>query len=264
MIPVSRSFCRRLLCGALLGCLALSALGAETFTFMADRVESSMAKGKEKTVLTGRVRISSGTLSIKADRVELQGKDSERLICSGSVVADDSERGVHIETPSLRYERKDKFSHMEGASILVDQKNKVVLKAQWIENSGETEITVAQVNVRILKDKLACRSEYALYRRGENLLELSGAPSVYKDGDQYRASRIVVNTDSEEIKLEGEVAGSIQSSDTDKKSDAGKTAAPADSPEASPASDGTLPTPESSGGDSTDADGASTSGAQSE
>jgi|GEM_PF-380378 len=228
-ISIGRPLSRRLVCGALyLGCLALALLPAETFSFTADRVESSMAKGKEKTVLTGRVRISSGTLAIRAERVELQGKDSDRLVCTGSVVADDSDRGIHIETPSLRYDRMDKFSHMEGASILVDRKNKVVLKAQWIENSGQTDITIAQVNVRILKDKLACRSEYALYRRGENLLELSGAPSVYKDGDQYRASRIVVNTDSEEIKLEGEVAGSIQSTDGDKKTDEpGKGQAPA-------------------------------------
>lgn len=206
-------------CLALFLCLwlgAASALSAETFSFSSDRVESVMAQGKERTVLTGRVRITSGSLAIKADRVELVGKDSDLLLCTGAVVADDSDRAIHLETPSLRYERKRKFSHMEGASVLVDKKNKVVLKAQWIENSGETDITVAQVNVRILKDKLACRSEYALYRRADKILELSGAPSVYKEGDNYRASRIVVNTDSEEIKLEGDVAGSIQSSD-DKK-----------------------------------------------
>jgi lipopolysaccharide export system protein LptA len=192
---------------------AATGLSAETFNFSSDRVESVMAQGKERTVLSGRVRITSGTLSISADRVELVGKDSDLLLCTGSVVADDSDRAIHLETPSLRYERKRKFSHMEGASVLVDQKNKVVLKAQWIENSGETDITVAQVNVRILKDKLACRSEYAVYRRADKILELSGAPSVRKDGDDYRASRIVVNTDSEEIKLEGDVSGSIQSSD---------------------------------------------------
>lgn len=203
-----------------LGLCAAAGLSAETFNFSSDRVESVQAQGKERTILSGRVRITSGTLFIKADRVELVGKDSEVLLCTGSVVADDSDRAIHLETPSLRYERKRKFSHMEGASVLVDKKNKVVLKAQWIENSGETDITVAQVNVRILKDKLACRSEYALYRRADKILELSGAPSVRKDGDDYRASRIVVNTDSEEIKLEGDVQGSIQSSDDKKGADA--------------------------------------------
>lgn len=212
-------------------CLGVAcALPAETFNFSSDRVESVMAQGKERTILTGRVHITSGTLAIKAERVELVGKDSDLLLCTGAVVADDSERAIHLETPSLRYERKRKFSHMEGASVLVDKKNKVVLKAQWIENSGETDITVAQVNVRILKDKLACRSEYALYRRADKILELSGAPSVYKEGDTYRASRIVVNTDSEEIKLEGDVAGSIQSSDDKKGPDSPKEGPGASAP----------------------------------
>jgi lipopolysaccharide export system protein LptA len=233
---------------ALCLCLgAARALSAETFTFSSDRVESVMAQGKERTVLTGRVRITSGTLAIKADRVELVGKDSDLLLCTGAVVADDSDRAIHLETPSLRYERKRKFSHMEGASVLVDKKNKVVLKALWIENSGETDITVAQVNVRILKDKLACRSEYALYRRAEKILELSGAPSVYKEGDNYRASRIVVNTDSEEIKLEGDVAGSIQSSDDKKGADSQKggpeAAAPAGSEPAAVPSQPSAPPP---------------------
>ena len=63
--------------------------------------------------------------------------------------------------------------------------------------------------MRIVKDKLACRSEYALYRRKDNILELTGAPSASKEGDDYRASRIVVNTDTDDIQLEGEVKGSV-------------------------------------------------------
>jgi ABC-type multidrug transport system fused ATPase/permease subunit len=65
------------------------------------------------------------------------------------------------------------------------------------------------VAVRILKDKLACRAEYALYRRKDNELELTGSPSAYKDGDEYKATRILVNTDTEDIRLEGEVSGSV-------------------------------------------------------
>ena len=68
---------------------------------------------------------------------------------------------------------------------------------------------MAEVAVRILKDKLACRAEYALYRRKENTLELTGSPSAYKDGDKYEASRIIVNTETEDIQLEGQVKGSV-------------------------------------------------------
>lgn len=104
-----------------------------------------------------------------------------------------------------------------------------MLRAEWIENDGGNELTLAQVAVRILKDKLACRAEYALYRRKDNELELTGSPSAYKDGDEYRATRILVNTETEDIHLEGEVSGSV----SDKK----------DGPDKAP------PAPKASGGE---------------
>lgn len=225
--------------GFFAGILSLMAIGfarAESFSFSADRVESSLAAGKERTVLAGRARVTSGSLLITADRIELSGKNWNFLECKGKVVAVDSERGIKIESPVLSYDRKKKLSHMEGPSILEDRENKIVLKANWIENDGETETTFAQVSVRILKEGLACRSEYAYYRKNENSLELTGAPVAYKDGDEYRATRIVVNTESEEIKLEGEVSGKIESS-TDKKDEppsAPKGEAPKEPPSSSP------------------------------
>lgn len=215
--------------------LALAAVlpaAAEPFSFTADRVESVLAAGKERTVLSGRARVKSGSLLISADRIELSGKDYGLLECSGSVEAFDSERGIRIQSPRLSYERKTKLSRMEGPSVLEDRKNRVVLKADWIENDGKKETTLAQVNVRILKEGLSCRAEYAFYRRAEKLLELSGAPVAYKDGDEYRASRIVVDTETEEIRLEGRVEGKIVSSQDE-------TAAPPAAPPAGAAAPGT-------------------------
>ncbi len=169
-----------------------------------------MAEGKERTILSGRAKVKSGTLSITAERIEISGKDFNSLECSGGVIAIDDERGIKIDTPRLLYDRQRKFSHMEGPSVLEDRKNRVVLKALWIENDGQSDVTVAEVSVRILKAGLACRAEYAIYRRADKMLELTGAPSVYKNGDEYRASRIVVNTDTEEISLEGAVQGTIK------------------------------------------------------
>jgi len=121
----------------------------------------------------------------------------------------DTEREIHLDAPTLYYDRTRKLTRTQGPSVLQDDKNKLVLKAEWIESDGENEITLAEVAVRILKDKLACRAEYALYRRKENTLELTGSPSAYKDGDKYEASRIIVNTETEDIQLEGQVKGSV-------------------------------------------------------
>ena len=194
-------------------CLA-SLAGAESVSFSADSVQSSLAKGKERTILEGRAKARTGSVSIEADRIELFGKDFTYLQCTGKVVVVDAERQIRLESSNLYYDRDRKLTRAQGPSVLQDDRNKLVLKAEWIENDGGNEVTLAQVAVRILKDKLACRAEYALYRRKDNELELTGAPSAYKDGDEYKATRILVNTETEDIRLEGEVSGSV----TEKKS----------------------------------------------
>ncbi len=209
--------------------LALSILAAgaaaEPVDFSADSVQSTLAKGKERTILIGQAKVRTGSISISADRIELFGKDFPFLDCTGSVKVVDTERQIRLEAPSLYYDRDKKLTRTQGPSVLQDDKNKLVLKAEWIENDGTNEVTLAQVAVRIVKDKLACRSEYALYRRKDNSLELSGSPSAYKDGDEYKASRIIVNTETEDIQLEGDVSGTVSDKNKADKDKGGKDAA---------------------------------------
>jgi lipopolysaccharide export system protein LptA len=205
----TRATIRLLLATLLCGPFLVETASPEPITFSADSVQSSLAKDKERTILTGKASVKTGSISILADRIELFGKDFTFLECSGSVTVVDTERQIRLEAPSLYYDRTKKLTRAQGPSVLQDDRNKLVLKAEWIESDGEKEITLAEVAVRILKDKLACRAEYALYRRNENILELTGAPSAYKDGDKYEASRIIVNTETEDIHLEGEVKGSV-------------------------------------------------------
>ena len=227
---------------------------AETFAFSADRVTSSMVEGKERTVLEGRARVKSGTLSIEADRIELSGKDFSLLECTGSVRAVDDEEGLRIETAHLLYDRKRKFSHMDGNTVIEDLRNQVVLKARWVDNDGSSRVMVAEVSVRILKDALSCRSEYAIYRRDEKVLELTGAPVAYKNGDEYRATRIVINTDTEDVRLEGAVQGTLStgsgSGETDKAGAAPVTPVTPATPAtpAAPVTPETAPPPAESGG----------------
>ena len=206
--------------------LAAAGVWPDSVSFSADSVESVLAKGREHTILSGRARVTTGKVSISADRIELFGKDFQYMQCSGSVIVRDEDSGITLRSPELYYDRELKLSRATGPSVLEDAKNKLVLKAEWIENDGENEVMVAQVAVRILKEDLACRAEYAIYRRKDKHLELTGAPSADKSGDVYHAARIVVNTDTEEITLEGDVGGTIVSSSKKESGAATKPAAP--------------------------------------
>jgi len=182
---------------------------AEDFTFSADSMSGAMSKGRERAVLSGHAVVVSGSMRIEADAIELYGDEFRFAECAGHVVVVDEERGLRLTTEHLFYDRRDKVSRLTGPSVMEDRQNKVVIKGDYIENDDERKIAVVQINVRILKENLSCRAEFARYDRAAKTLELSGTPTVKRDGDEYRAATILVDLDTEDIVLQGSVSGTV-------------------------------------------------------
>lgn len=193
--------------------LCAAPLFADNFSFRADKMTGSRASGKETLVLSGNAEVHSDTIMLKADRIEIQGKDNEFINCTGSVWGMEEEKNIVFQTDRLRYDRTLKIVRLEGNSVLEDRGNEVVVKGRFIEYNQSSEIAVFQVAVRIFKESIVCRSEYAVYRREEQMLDLSGFPVVFKKDDEFRADRIRVNLDSEDVSMEGTVSGSIKGKD---------------------------------------------------
>jgi lipopolysaccharide export system protein LptA len=189
-------------------CLFLPA--ADTFTFRADNMTGSRASGKEITILTGNAEVRSDNLLLRASRIEIQGDDNQFIDCTGDVWGREEDKDIYFRTDRLRYDRKLKIARLEGNSSLEDKKNELVARGRFIEYDDEAEVTVFQISVRLFKDDMVCRSEYAVYRRTEKLLDLSGFPVVYKKDDEFRADRIRVDLDTDDVSMEGAVSGSIK------------------------------------------------------
>jgi lipopolysaccharide export system protein LptA len=189
---------------------AAPAARADIFTFKADQMSGNRASGKEITVLTGNAEVQSDNLLIKANRIEIQGDDSQFIDCSGGVMGLDEEKQISFKTDRLRYDRKLKIARLEGSSTLEDRKNEIIIRGRFIEYNDETEVVVFQIGIRLFKDDMVCRSEYAVYRRQEKLLDLSGYPVVFKKDDEFRADRIRVDLETDDVSMEGAVSGSIK------------------------------------------------------
>jgi lipopolysaccharide export system protein LptA len=183
---------------------------ADTFSFRADRMNGNKATGKEVTVLTGNAEVRSDNLLLKAERIDMYGKDNNLIECTGSVVGHHEEKDIFFKSDKMFYDREKKLARFEGNSTLEDKKNGIVARGRYIEYDENSEITVFQISVRLFKDNMVCRSEYALYRRTEQLLDLSGFPVVYKKNDEFRADRIRVDLETDDVTLEGSVSGSIK------------------------------------------------------
>ena len=199
------------ICTLVLFCLILARIpGAENFTFKANRMTGGKASGREITVLSGNAEVQSENILLRADKIELQGDDYQFIDCSGNVWGQDLERGIIFITDRLRYDRKLKIARLEGNSTMEDKENEVVAKARFIEYNDNSGLAVLQVSVRLFKDTMVCRSEYALYRREEKKLDLSGFPVVYKKNDEFRADRMRVDLETDDVIMEGAVSGSIK------------------------------------------------------
>ncbi|MDR1788112.1 MAG: hypothetical protein LBR16_06655 [Treponema sp.] len=202
----------RCLLGVVLGAALARPVGAaaDTFTFKADRMSGGKAVGRELTVLQGNAEVRSDNLLLKAERIEIQGEDNQFVDCTGNVWGIEEEKEIVFRTDRLRYDRKLKIARLEGNSTLEDKKNEIVARGRFIEYDDQAEVTVFQISVRLFKDTMVCRAEYGLYRRKEKILDLSGFPVVYKKDDEFRADRIQVDLDTEDVTMEGSVSGAIE------------------------------------------------------
>jgi lipopolysaccharide export system protein LptA len=190
--------------------LPLFSLPADVFTFRADHMSGGRATGREMTVLVGNAEVISDSITLRADRIEIQGDDNQFIDCTGHVWGMEEEKEILFQTERLRYDRRLKIARLEGDSSLEDKKNQIVVRGRYIEYDDQSEITVFQIAVRLFKDDMVCRSDYAVYRRQEQLLELTGFPVVYKKSDEFRADRIRVDLDTDDVLMEGQVTGSIK------------------------------------------------------
>ena len=189
---------------------AAAGVCADSFSFRADRMSGSKALGREITILAGNAEVRSDNLVLRASRIAIQGDNNQFIDCSGGVWGMEEEKEIIFQTDRLRYDRTLKIARLEGNATLEDRKNELVAKGNYIEYDDQAEITVLQISVRLFKDDMVCRSEYAVYRRSDQLLELSGFPVVYKKDDEFRADRIRVDLDTDDVTMEGAVSGTIK------------------------------------------------------
>ena len=191
--------------------------GAQTdqFSFTADQMETVLAEGRERTVLSGNAALTSDETEIFADSIELFGDDLAFALSRGGVRVVQVGEGIELTSETVFYNRRDGVVRVEGDALLIDHDNEMVIKGGFLEHWEERNETSIQIGVQILSDDLVARAQLVHYDRGAQTLTLSGLPVVTWKGDEYHASRIFIDLDQERIVLSGAVSGQITSSSED-------------------------------------------------
>jgi lipopolysaccharide export system protein LptA len=195
----------------------LPPLAAEenSFSFSGNSTSISLAEGRQRTILSGDARISSETLTIEADHIELYGEDFRYARCNGNLKVRENDQKISLTSDSLFLDRQQNKLRIRSYSEMVDLRNEIVVKSGYMEHYDEENYSVFQIGVRILKatedGRMVCRSDYARYDREVDTLELSGSPVVFWKGDRYSAVRITIDLETDEIEMEGNVEGEFTS-----------------------------------------------------
>lgn len=181
----------------------------EVIEFSAKKMSGSMKEGQDYTKLSGAAKIKTSSMEIDAEEIELYGKDFRFIKAVGKVQGIQEEDGLSFSCDSMEYDREEKIAVFNANVVLDDKENEVVAKAQRIEYREEESIALMQVDVELTQEDSISTCAFALYRKEEKMLEMTGNPQVVQGEDTFRAQEILFNLDTDEITMIGRVQGSV-------------------------------------------------------
>ena len=191
-------------------------LEAESWQFAANEVRKFDKGDESRTVLSGNAYAESDTMRISAHQLELSGKDHEYISGTDKIALIHTEKKVKVNSERLEYNRITEVISFRERVILIDEENNVVVHCESLDFQQEEDLIIMQIMVRLIKDDTVCRGEFGTLWIEEDILEVSGNPVVWRGNDVYRADRIRINLDTDEIELEGAVEGTLITTEDEK------------------------------------------------
>ena len=207
----------------------------EEITFTADFMSGTAGSKTDTTTLEGNATVQTSSMNISADAIELSGEDFRFITATGTVSGSITESQMDFTCGKLKYDRQTKVAQLEDAVHLVDVANEVTADAQIIEYNQNSETAVMQIEITLTQKDNVCTSAFAIYKKNEQKLEMSGNPKIQQGTDSFRAQEITLNLETQEITLDGRVKGTVSDSkpaktETDTESAESETASQAENP----------------------------------
>lgn len=189
--------------------LFLPSAFCEKIIFSANSMSGTVGDKSDSTTLSGEAYVLTESMEISADKITMSGKDFRFIEAEGSIIGKNMESELEFTCNRLKYDRETKIANLSDTVNLTDVKNNVTAKAQHIEYNQNTDIAVMQIDIELKQKDNTCTGVYAVYRKNDQMLELSGNAQIKQGADTFRAQEITLNLTSQEITLDGRVKGSI-------------------------------------------------------
>lgn len=186
-----------------------ASLSAERITFSADSMSGTAGSTSDTTTLEGDAYVLTSSMEIAADSITMSGKNFRYIKASGNIKGKNLDTKMEFKCNSLTYDRETKIVLLKDSVHLDDTENSVSADAQIIEYNQNTDTAIMQIDITLKQKDNVCNGAYAVYRKKDQMLELSGNSQIKQGADTFRAQEITLNLNTQEITLDGRVKGSV-------------------------------------------------------
>lgn len=190
---------------------ALPAAAAITFSGGSTSIEKT--GGELAVSLSGGAKVEADDFMITADEIRIWGKDSQYVQCKGTASAVKVSEGITLMAPSLLLDRSSNSLRADSWVEIQDRSRQAALSCARLEYNAETGIMKLQIKARIVKQTsqglLSCSADSITYDSKSQTLRLDGRASANWGESSYNASSISIDLETNEIKMEGKITGTV-------------------------------------------------------
>ena len=163
--------------------------------------------------LSENAEVNTKDISVSANEIEISGENYRYIRCSGNVRAQEKQNNIILTTPELFYDRNENTILINSWIEIDDSENEIKMSGAYLEFNLEKQLFNLQIDAEINKStkkgQLVGKAASIIYNNEEKNLILQGNATVTWGSDNYKASVIRINLETEEIILEGKITGTV-------------------------------------------------------
>ena len=209
-----RNSTQRIILLTLLVAAMISVLHADdSIRFSGGYTRAVMIEGREAIVLTQGAEVEAGPISLKAQRIELSGPSSRYLSGTGKVTIRDTEHGVTVYSNDIFYDRETGSLIADGWVEVEDLPHELVASAGYMDYNSTNSRMTLQISAVVARNT----DEGVMRAKGNVITVDSEAGQIIISGDArvtyrdslYQADITIINTETNEIEMSGNIQGAI-------------------------------------------------------
>ncbi len=182
-------------------------IGIDDGTTFITGEEAKIWTEENRMIVSGNVQSISGDQKLTSDRLSVQFNNNglEFYIARGNVIAVSEEDGFTLQSGILSYNAENDFFKAVSDPLIYFQNEDTVSYANIIEYDRGTKIGNLLGNVISIQDEGAQKaySRWAVYNGSNNIINMYGNPRLQKDNSEIFGAEIIVDVDSNNMKILG-------------------------------------------------------------